>query len=232
VLVAYTSIREFIPGYPDAAKVRAIVTNANRLDSLEMELQKRDRYFENLRNIIAGNIPEETDTVTIKPEAYAKIKFTRSMQDSVLRQQIEEDEQYNLLLSDVNQGKGYSYQSYHFFTPLRGLITNSFKPEEDHYGIDIVSSPNELVKAVLDGTVILSTWTIETGYVLEIQHENNLVSAYKHCSELLKVIGNRVKAGEAIAIVGNSGELTTGPHLHFELWHNGVAINPEDLINF
>ena len=120
----------------------------------------------------------------------------------------------------------------HFFTPVRGMVTNSFNPSNNHFGTDIVAGPNEVVKATLAGTVIMATWTLETGYVIEIQHDNNLISVYKHNAELLQKVGLRVKAGDAIAIIGNSGELTTGPHLHFELWQNGVALNPENFIVF
>ena len=112
------------------------------------------------------------------------------------------------------------------------MVTNSFNAGENHFGTDIVAAPNEVVKAAMDGTVILATWTVETGYVLQIQHDNNLISIYKHNAELLKKVGNVVRAGDAIAIIGNSGELTTGPHLHFELWHNGTPVDPEQYIVF
>jgi len=115
---------------------------------------------------------------------------------------------------------------------VKGLVTNSFNPSENHYGTDIVTASNNVVVATLDGTVILDNWTLETGYVIQIQHDNNLLSIYKHNSELLKKAGNHVTAGEAIAIIGNSGELTSGPHLHFELWHNGTSIDPEDYVAF
>jgi murein DD-endopeptidase MepM/ murein hydrolase activator NlpD len=117
-----------------------------------------------------------------------------------------------------------------FFAPIPGIVTQSYNTK--HYGIDVVAKANEVVKSVLDGTVIFSTWTIETGYTITIQHENNFVSIYKHNSELLKKVGTFVHAGEAIAIIGNSGELSSGPHLHFELWFNGQPVNPEDYIKF
>jgi len=232
LLIAYTSIREFIPGYPDAKMVHSIVTSSNRLDSLEREIEKRDLYFNNLRNIISGKIVGKSDTTEHKSDQNKKVEFKRSMEDSLMRQQVENEEQGNLLVTDAGKSHPTSLPSFHFFTPVKGLITNNYKPDEDHYGVDIVCAPNELVKAVLDGTVILSSWTLETGYIIEIQHENNIISVYKHNSQLLKKTGNRVKVGEAIAIVGNSGELSTGPHLHFELWHEGKSVNPEDYIVF
>ena len=232
LLVAHTSIREFIPGYPDAKMIRSIVTSSNRLDSLEHEIEKRDLYFNNIKNIISGKVITNSDSSEKKKEQNKRVEFKKSLEDSLLVKQIENEEQGNLLVSGAGQSKPTNLPSFHFFTPVRGLITNSFKPEEDHFGVDVVCAPNELVKAVLDGTVILSSWTLETGYIIEIQHENNIISVYKHNSRLLKKIGNKVKVGEAIAIVGNSGELSTGPHLHFELWHEGKSVNPEDYIVF
>ena len=124
------------------------------------------------------------------------------------------------------------FNSLHFFTPLKGLVTNHFNLSENHYGIDIVSKPDEVILAVLDGTVTLSAWTLETGYIIEIQHSANLISVYKHLSQRLKETGSKVRAGEAIAIIGNTGELSSGPHLHFELWRNGIPLNPESYIMF
>ena len=115
---------------------------------------------------------------------------------------------------------------------MKGIITYSFNPSENHFGTDIVAASNKVVVATLNGTVVMANWTLETGYIVQIQHDNNLLSIYKHNSELLKKVGDHVSAGEAIAIIGNSGELTSGPHLHFELWHNGAPINPEDYIAF
>jgi murein DD-endopeptidase MepM/ murein hydrolase activator NlpD len=233
ILIAFTSVREFIPNYPSNKLRREIVMNALKLDTLQHEIEIRDKYIYNLNNIILGKDPRDfssTKTDSIKPK---NIRFIKSEKDSLLRKQIEEEEQFNLSFSEQpKKQSSLSLSQIHFFTPLRGVITSTFNPENNHYGIDVVAGPNEVIKAVLDGTVILATWTLETGYVIEIQHENNLVSVYKHNAELLKKSSNHVKAGEPIAIVGNSGELTTGPHLHFELWYNGNPINPQDYIVF
>jgi murein DD-endopeptidase MepM/ murein hydrolase activator NlpD len=232
ILIAYTSVRELIPGYPDTKLRRDIVMNALKLDSLAHEIEKRDKYFENINSIISGRQPADMGNTNMESIKTKDIKFTKSDKDSLLRKQVEEEEQFNLTLNKPNQYIATNLSQIHFFTPLRGVVTNGFIRETNHYGIDIVAGPNEVIKAVLDGTVILATWTLETGYVIQIQHENNLVSVYKHNAELLKKSGSRVVAGEPIAIVGNSGELTTGPHLHFELWYNGRAVNPEDYIVF
>jgi murein DD-endopeptidase MepM/ murein hydrolase activator NlpD len=234
ILIAYTSVRELIPGYPDSRMRREMVLNALRLDSLEHEMQLRDKYFSNINNIIAGREPVDYDIKNVDSLKTKNIKFTRSDNDSILRKQVEDEEQYNISEPTNNKDAKptYNLSQIHFFTPLRGVITSSFNSATNHYGTDIVAGPNEVIKSVLDGTVIMATWTLETGYVIQIQHENNLVSVYKHNAELLKRAGNRVVAGDAIAIVGNSGELTTGPHLHFELWYNGRPVNPEDYIVF
>jgi murein DD-endopeptidase MepM/ murein hydrolase activator NlpD len=230
-LVAFTSIREWIPGYPNDNIRRTILMNALRLDSLEEEIRIRDVYFRNLNAIIAGKEPLNLMPSVDTTHKYGEIDFSKSFEDSMLRVQIEEEEQYNLsVIEDSRQPQGLA--RIHFFAPIKGHVTNSFSAYENHFGTDIVAGPNEVVKAVLDGTVILASWTVETGYVIEIQHSNNLISVYKHNAELLKKTGNLVKAGDAIAIIGNSGELTTGPHLHFELWLNGTPIDPEEFIVF
>jgi murein DD-endopeptidase MepM/ murein hydrolase activator NlpD len=230
-IIAYTPVRELIPGYPNEKTIRNIRLNAHRLDSLELELKRRDAYFENIRRIVAGEQPEQFNSPKDTLVKKENVSFQRSREDSILRSMTESDKPYTLLTEDHTKGKT-SLSNVLFFSPVKGLITSSFKPSEDHYGTDVVAAPNEVVKAVLGGTVIMATWTLETGNVIEIQHENNLISVYKHNAELLKGTGDHVTAGEPIAIIGNSGELTTGPHLHFELWYNGNPLNPENYISF
>lgn len=231
VLIAFTPIREFIPGYPDGNMRRNIINNVYKLDSLEHELIIRDRYFESIKTIIRGGIPISYENTQDTSVRYEEITFAKSEHDSLLRQQIEEEELFNLsILSGTSKKTDFS--SIHFYPPVKGLVTNSFNPKENHFGTDIVAAANNVVSATLDGTVILSNWTLETGYVIQIQHSHSLISIYRHNSELLKKAGSHVRAGEAIAIIGNSGELTSGPHLHFELWHNGTPINAEDYIAF
>lgn len=231
VLIAFTPLREFIPGYPDGVMRRNIVNNVYKLDSLENELEIRDRYFESINTIIRGGTPASYENAQDTAISYEEITFDKSEHDSLLRQQIEEEELFNLTIL-AGTGNKTNFSSIHFYPPVKGLVTNSFMPNENHFGTDIVSGSNKVVVATLDGTVTIANWTLETGYVVQIQHDNNLISVYKHNSELLKKVGNHVTAGEAIAIIGNSGELTSGPHLHFELWHNGTPIDPEDYIAF
>lgn len=230
-LVAYTSIRELIPGYPDGNLRRTILMNAVRLDSLENEIRMRDQYFQNIKALVSGEEPDNLVNLADTSVEISRVDFSKSIEDSILRIQIEAEEQYNLSVLP-QQSSPRDLASIHFFAPVRGLVTRQFNSRENHFGTDIGAEPNEVVKATLDGTVTMDGWTVETGYNIYIQHKNNLISVYKHNSVLLKKTGNVVKAGDAIAIIGNSGELTTGPHLHFELWHNGTPIDPQSYIVF
>jgi len=231
VTIAYTPVREFIPGYPDALMSYNIRQNAMKLDSLQRELAMRDQYFLNINRIVNGERPEDFLNDTNTTQQPDEIVFSRSVNDSLLRQKVEAEEQFRLSISE-EFSQGSELHDIHFFTPVEGIVTNPFNPSENHFGIDLVAGPNEVVKATLDGTVTMATWTLETGYVIQIQHDHNMMSVYKHNAELLKSVGLKVNAGDVIAVIGNSGELTTGPHLHFELWHNGVALNPTDYIVF
>jgi len=230
-VIAYTPVRELIPGYPDENTVRNIHLNNYRLDSLEKEIIKRDVYFENLRRIIAGEAPESFDLPADTSVPEANVSFKKSKEDSVLRRMVEPGDKFTL--STIVQRKiNTALSSTLFFPPVKGLVTSGFSSKTEHYGTDIVASANEAVKATLPGTVTMASWTLETGYVIQVQHENNIISLYKHNAELLKHVGDRVKVGEPIAIIGNSGELTTGPHLHFELWYNGTSLDPQQYITF
>ena len=235
ITIAYTPLREIIPGYPNAEMRYTIIQNRVRLDSLELELSYRDQFFKNMAAIISGNEPENylnSESSSTRND-FADLEFIQTSDDSALRQEIISPGR----MSGITKEQGLplpvvQLEKLYFFPPAKGLVTNSFNLMSNHFGTDLVAPPNEVVKATLDGTVTMATWTLETGYVIQIQHENNLISLYKHNAELLKKVGARVRAGDAIAIVGNSGELTTGPHLHFEIWHNGIPLNPEDFIVF
>ena len=166
----------------------------------------------------------EQETSTTKE---VHVSFIKNTEDSLLRVQVEEEERYNLFKRDEDNSTLPL-----FFKPIRGVVIDSIDHQKAHYGIDIVAKENEVVKATLDGTVIMSSWTSETGNVIAIQHSNDFISVYKHNSVLLKKEGVSVRAGEAIAIIGNSGKWSSGPHLHFELWQKGTCIDPQLYINF
>jgi murein DD-endopeptidase MepM/ murein hydrolase activator NlpD len=231
-LIAFTNIREFIPGYPDVTMRRNILMSAIRLDSLEHELDLRDNYFANLNAIISGKQPIDIISRQDTTKKYGVIKFTNSPENIALRTQIEQEEQYNLTLGP-RVTETTSLASLHFFPPVKGIVSGKYDLRTKHFGTDIVTNPKSPVMAALDGTIIFTGWTMETGYVIEIQHNNNLVSVYKHNSALLKEAGDLVRAGETISIVGDSGELyTSGPHLHFEIWYKGSPLDPEKHILF
>lgn len=231
LLIAYTPIREFIPGYPEGDMRRTMVQNYSRIDSLEKELQLRGQYIDNIATIMAGGVPEDQTASQDTAIQDARVQFERSESDSILRKQIEQEEKYTLSVN-YNKPSGRDLSQVHFFSPVKGLVTNSFNAKENHFGTDVVAGDNNVVVSVLDGTVTMANWTLKTGWVIQIQHENNILTVYKHNAELLKEVGDHVEAGEAVAIIGNSGELTSGPHLHFELWRNGTPLDPEKYIVF
>ncbi len=232
-LIAFTNLREFIPGYPDVNMRRNILMNAIRLDSLDQELALRDKYFANLNAIISGNQPPGMNFRQDSTKNYKAIKFSASTNDSVLRARVENEERYNLTLGPSMDNPVSSLAGLHFFPPVKGIVSGRYDVRTKHFGTDIVTKPKAVVSAVLDGTIIFTGWTMETGYVIEVQHPNNIVSVYKHNSSLLKETGDLVRAGEAISIVGDSGELyTSGPHLHFEIWYKGTPLDPEKHILF
>jgi murein DD-endopeptidase MepM/ murein hydrolase activator NlpD len=232
-LIAFTNLREFIPGYPDVTLRRSIIMNALMLDSLEHELDIRDKYFQDLNNVISGRQPIDRITLRDTTRDYSKIVFQSSVEDSLLRSRVEQEELYNITQATSGPERGTSLANIHFFPPVKGIVSGNFDPRTRHYATDIVAQSKAVVSSTLDGTVIMTGWTMETGFVIMIQHSNNLVSIYKHNARLLKEMGDRVWAGEAISIVGDSGELyTSGPHLHFELWHNGEPLDPVQYIFF
>jgi murein DD-endopeptidase MepM/ murein hydrolase activator NlpD len=232
-LISFTNLREFIPGYPDVNMRRNILMSAIRLDSLDREIKLRDKYFDNLNSIISGNRPFELSSRQDTTQNYKSIKFNNSPADSVLRARVEKEERYNLTLGPSSSESTSGLASLHFFPPVKGIVSGRYDVRTKHFGTDIVTKPKALVSAVLDGTVIFTGWTMETGFVIEVQHPNNIISVYKHNASLLKETGDLVHAGDAISVVGDSGELyTSGPHLHFEIWYKGSPLDPEKHILF
>lgn len=231
-VIVLTPLKQLIPGYSDQATKANAYHSMLLADSLEVQLEIRDMYIDNLRGVLSGELKADSATLfnplTVKPDA-ASLAANRA--DSLLRARIEKDQAYSL-----DEGRAPSDRrelaGVFFFTPLRGVVTSTFDRALGHYGIDIVAAADAPVKSCLDGTVTLGSWTTDAGHVIQIQHSNNLVSIYKHNSILLRKVGDRVKAGEVIAIVGNSGELTSGPHLHFELWLNGDPVDPQAYMVF
>ena len=230
ILIAFTNLREFIPGYPSSEMRRQITLNALRVDSLTREMEKRENFYQSIRAVLTDSMDTTRASAAAPPaENYDTTMLGMSEEESTFRAIIEERERFNLSLGKASvSGDDF----YHFYAPLDGVLTNRFDEGTRHYGVDIVTKPNTNVLSVLDGVVIFTDWTLKTGFVIQVQHAGNLVSIYKHNSVLLKKQGDFVRAGEAIAVVGNTGEETTGPHLHFELWEAGKALNPEHFVKF
>lgn len=235
-LIAFTHLREYIPGYTDVTLNRRVYEMEQRADSLEIVFAQKDLYINNLKKIIMGD-DFETDSINSlltksSNTDFSKIVDRKSKNDSIFRAEYENDTRNNLFNTDMLNETTADFDLVSFYAPMEGIVTNHFNRAEKHYGTDIVSDRSSVIKTIANGTVIYSDWTVENGYTIGIQHSGNLLSVYKHNSVLLKETGDFVNAGDAIAIYGNSGSLSTGPHLHFELWHNGTPLNPEDYISF
>ncbi|MGE0561895.1 MAG: M23 family metallopeptidase [Flavobacteriales bacterium] len=231
VLIAFTPLREFIPGYTDVKIRKTGIENTLKIDSLELVLRQREQYITNINRVIQGEPLIMNDSVVVDTSInYKNITNNKIPQDSLLRMMIETEEKYNLFKT-AGKTPG-SISNFIFFSPLKGIVTEVFDAKKLHFGVDLVAPKNEAIKATLDGTVIFAEWTAETGYVIQLQHSSNLISIYKHNSVLHKKQGDKVKAGDVIAIVGNTGELSSGPHLHFELWYNGIPLNPQEYMIF
>jgi len=231
-IIAFTPLREYVPGYADVTMKRKLITLAMKADSLQAQVRSQETFMRNLSLVIEGKAGKDSATEQMSAIRYDTLHdHDLAMEDSLLRQKIESRDKFELTL---NPSKAFSssISGFYFFTPVKGTITSQFDPKLKHFGIDVVAAPDEAIKSTLDGTVIMADWTSDAGYVIGVQHSNNLFSIYKHNSALLKNPGSFVKAGEVIAFIGNTGEFTTGPHLHFELWYNGNPVNPEDYMPF
>ena len=230
VMIVFTPLREFIPGYPDDKTRSEIVQNALRADSLEMVIAKWELQLANLNRIVQGHDPVPVETQINDSLLHLKtLVSSRSKEDSLLRVEVEREIEKKIVVEKVENP---SLISLNFYPPVKGIITDKFNQQNGHFATDIATTQNAGIASVLDGTVIMATWTNDTGYVIQIQHKNNIISIYKHCAKLLKKSGDTVKAGEVIAFVGNSGLLSNGAHLHFELWVNGVPVDAERYIIF
>lgn len=232
VLVSFTPLREYIPGYPDGNIRRTFILNSLKADSLAHRIALQDQYIENVRSILRGNETKKLiDTTTEIKTKLVNLDSTNF--DSAFVLEYEQEEKYGVSnIFQLSEKEDFNLNKLHFFCPVKGAITNEFDASKNHFGIDLASNLNEPVLSVLPGTIVLVGWTIETGYVIQVQHKNNLISIYKHNSQLLKKTGDKVNAGEPIAIIGNTGEYSTGPHLHFEIWYNGNPLNPKNYIVF
>ena len=230
-LIAFTPIRTFIPGYPDANTKREAIQNAIKADSLESVIFKWELYAKNLRRVLEGERGLAIDSMMTasqkQAEAARNEKYLKS-QDSLLRKTVQDEEMFEIAGRNT---RSLPIEGMHFFTPVKGVITEGYDPALHPY-VDIAAPEGTAVNAIADGTVIYTGWSEETGHTIQLQHDSDIISIYKHNNKLIKNVGDKVKAGTPIALVGNTGSLTTGPHLHFELWYKGESIDPTNHINF
>ncbi|MBR2947654.1 MAG: M23 family metallopeptidase [Bacteroidales bacterium] len=229
-IIAYTPLKQILPGYPSYQTQRAAVDNATKVDSLETKIRVMTIQLTNIQRIIKGQTPLPIDSLLNigKVEQAEKLLSGGNYADSLLRHKVDSIERYNLSNNrTIEQIEGML-----FFTPTKGVITQGFDPGAGHPYVDIAIKDGSAVCSVLDGTIIAAYRTDETGYNIQIQHANDLVSVYKHNTKLLKKVGDKVSAGTTISLAGNAGSLSTGPHLHFELWHKGEPVDPNLYINF
>ena len=209
---------------------RHLVDLVDKVDSLENQMRVKDQFISNVQRVLMGEVSVDDSAFLNNATIFVdKVIEPIPAVDSQFRKEFEESE---LTFLTVKNPITQSLEDQYFYSPIEGIVTTEFNIREEHYGIDIVSKSNEPVKSVAEGTVIFSDWTQESGNVIAIQHRDNIISVYKHNSALLKKVGNFVNSGEAIAIIGNTGEFTTGPHLHFEMWYNGNSVDPEEFISF
>lgn len=233
VVVALTPAREvLVPGYVDEQHREDARYARQVADSLTQRQQQMDEYLMMVSMVLRGEIaPDSLELEESVAVNRAALDSAISKQDSALRARIAEEDRFALNRAASSQLSGNRTRSF-LFKPLEGTLSAGFDGDIQHYGIDLVAPANSMIRSVLDGTVLMASYTSDGGHVIAVQHDNDLISVYKHNSSLLKVVGDRVKAGESIAIIGNTGDHSDGPHLHFELWESGIAVDPQEYFTF
>lgn len=229
-IIIKTPIRNYLPGYLDVEVRKEIMQNVLRADSLERMIQIQSLYLNNVAGILSGTMPiDSIRNIDSLVRTQADFEIPRSKDETKYVKEFEEAEKYNLTVLEPN---AVPTDGVFFYKPVNGVVSSHYEPDMRHYGVDLVAGPKESVLATLDGTVTFAGFDPNFGNVIQVQHKNGFLSTYKHNELLLKEIGDRVVAGEVIALVGNTGKLSTGPHLHFELWYKGNPVNPEEYIAF
>ncbi|MBO3096757.1 M23 family metallopeptidase [Gelidibacter pelagius] len=229
-LIAFTPLREYIPGYSSAKLKKQATQLSFKTDSLKQVIDVNEKYFASIKRVLTGDVKtvefNKDSILNAFNEEPGKLTIQPTKQDSLLRERVDKEDKYNFFESAI------SASNFVLFPPVNGNISEGYNVKEKHYAVDIIVAKNTPVKATADGTVIFAEWTSETGYVVIIEHSYELISVYKHNASLTKEQGDIVKAGEVIAMAGSTGEYSTGPHLHFELWSKGYPINPTNFIDF
>ncbi len=229
-VIFFTQLREFVPGYSSSDLLARTVYLTQKVDSLEQQITLNNAFYKSIKDVLSGNTEElisrEDLLVDSNLTTNSFVSISTNSEDSILRKYIENEDKFNLTQNEL------IVENKMFFSPIKGDITQGFNFEENHFAIDISADIGTPVKSVLDGKILFSEWSVDTGHVIIIDHGENIISVYKHNSKSLKEQNDFVQAGEVIAYSGNQGSLSSGPHLHFELWKNGTPINPEPLLNF
>jgi len=229
-LIAFTGLREYIPGYSSANLKKQATELAYKTDSLQTALMLNNQYYESIRKVLTGDLKpmilNRDSLVKSQQMDPSLFDLSSSKADSLLREEVAQEDKYNVLETAGTQ------MEFALFPPVKGTISEKYNLKSRHYAVDVVVAKNAPVKAAADGRVIFSEWSAATGYVMIIEHNYGLLSVYKHNLSLTKEQGDFVRSGEVIALAGSSGELSTGPHLHFELWKDGNPVNPSDYIDF
>ena len=229
-IVFFTQLRELVPGYSSSDLLNRAIYLTQKTDSLERQIELNNKFYKSIEDVLSGktDVFIERDNITIDSSLNEKNFFSISpnSEDSILRNYVESQDKFNLTKNEL------VIENKMFFSPIKGDITQAFNFEENHFAIDIAADIGTPVKSILDGKILFSEWSVDTGHVIIVDHGDNIVSVYKHNSKSLKEQNDFVQAGEVIAYSGNQGSLSSGPHLHFELWKNGTPIDPEPLLNF
>ncbi|MFY0687708.1 MAG: M23 family metallopeptidase [Cyclobacteriaceae bacterium] len=221
------------PRHAQMVANRQIISLSMAIDSLEHEMNAKDEFIQNIKLILSGEDVTSINEAEIQESRVANEDFQiTSALDPVDSQFRADYERADLGLISSFDYSNEEIRDLYLINPVSGIVSDGFDQRAEHFGVDVVSKENEPIKCVADGVVIFSSWTLDAGYVVAVQHKGNLISVYKHNSEILKNVGSFVSTGEIIAVIGNTGELTSGPHLHFELWHRGNPVNPQDYIVF
>jgi len=225
--------RWFDPKHEQMVLNQQLLELGQKVDSLALEVDRKDQFIASFQRVLSGDTASFDDPGGALQGGNQALTKPTSLKANASDSSFRKDfEQSDLSLITLTSAKYRELQETFFYSPIAGFISDPYDVKKSHLGVDIVAKANEPVKCIADGTVIFSSWTQDSGYVIMIQHRGNLISAYKHNAQLLKKVGTFVNGGEIISIVGNSGELTNGPHLHFELWYNGNSLNPEEFVTF
>ena len=229
-IVFFTQLRELVPGYSSSDLLNRAIYLTQKTDSLEFQIELNNKFYKSIEDVLSGKtddfIKRESISIDSGQNETNLFSISPNSEDSILRNYVDTQDKFNLTKNEL------VIENKMFFSPIKGDITQTFNFEENHFAIDIAADIGTPVKSILDGKILFSEWSVDTGHVIIVDHGDNIVSVYKHNSKSLKEQNDFVQAGEVIAYSGNQGSLSSGPHLHFELWKNGTPIDPEPLLNF